>query len=138
MSMRDYAVNDYGMLMTKEMLKMVASKACDGYTEVDYEDDPWGFNEELYDKEIVEYIGSFTGESIEINDDGTNNWGVCEYYNDDVIYYAPTKNISTLFKAAYKNIDEIVDEFRNKLGEYLPADFNYRKYIRNISGTYYG
>ena len=138
MSMRDYAVNDYGMLMTKEMLKMVASKVCDGYTEADYEDDPWGFNEELYDKGIVEYIGSFTGESIEINDDGINNWGVCEYYNDDVIYYAPTKNISTLFKAAYKNIDEIVDEFRNKLGEYLPADFDYRKYIRNISGTYYG
>lgn len=138
MSMRDYAVNDYGMLMTKEMLKMVASKVCDGYTEADYEDDPWGFNEELYDKGIVEYIGSFTGESIEINDDGINNWGVCEYYDDDVIYYAPTKNISTLFKAAYKNIDEIVDEFRNKLGEYLPADFDYRKYIRNISGTYYG
>ena len=33
MSMRDYAVNDYGLLMTKEMLKAVASKAIDGYSD---------------------------------------------------------------------------------------------------------
>ena len=138
MGMRDYAVDDYGLLMTKEMLMMVAAKVCNNYTKKDYEEDEFAFNEELCDEGIVEYIGSFTGESIEINDDGTNNWGVCEYYSDDVIYYAPTKHICTLFKAAYKDIDEMIAEFKNRLGEYLPEDFDYRKYIRNISGTYYG
>lgn len=138
MSMRDYAVDDYGLLMTKEMMKMVASKVCEDYTEEDYEDDEWVFNDELYDHGIVEYIGEFTGESTELNDDGSCNWGVSEYYNADIIYYVATKNISTLFKAAYKDMDEMIEEFRNRLGEYFPADFDYRKYIRHISGTYYG
>ena len=138
MSMRDYAVNDYGLLMTEETVKMIATKVCDGYTEEEYNEDPFGFAYELYEKGVVEYIGSFTGESIAINDNGENVWGVSEYYNDDVIYYAPTSYISTLFKTAYKDMDEMIEDFRNRLGEYLPADFDYRKYIRNISGTYYG
>ena len=138
MSMRDYAVDDYGLLITEEIVKAIASKVCDGYTEEEYNEDPFGFAYELYDKGIVDYINSFTGESIAINDNGENSWGVSEYYNDDVIYYVPTKNISTLFKAAYNDIDEIIAEFKSRLGEYLSEDFEYRKYIRHISGTYFG
>ena len=138
MSMRDYAVNDYGLLMTEETMQMIVSKVCKDYTEEDYKDDPFGFNEAIYNEGIVEFISSFTGESIIINDNGENLWGNGEYYNDDVIYYVPTKNISTLFKAAYNNIDEMIEEFKGKLGKYLPAEFDYRKHIRNISGTYYG
>ena len=109
MSMRDYAVNDYGLLITEEIVKSIASKVCEGYTEEEYKEDPFGFAYELYENGLVEYIGSFTGESIIINDNGENLWGNGEYYNDDVIYYVPTKNISTLFKAAYNNIDEMVE-----------------------------
>lgn len=138
MSMRDYAVNDYGLLITEEIAKNIASKVCEGYTEEEYKEDPFGFAYELYEKGLVEYIGSFTGESIIINDNGENLWGNGEYYNDDVIYYVPTKNISTLFKAAYNNIDEMIEEFKGKLCKYLPVDFDYRNHIRNISGTYYG
>ena len=138
MGMRDYAVNDYGLLMTEEMLKMVAAKVCENYTEEDYEEDEFAFNEELYAEGIVEYISDFTGESITIDDKGENIWSNSETYSYDVIWYVPVKSISTLFKAAYKDMDEMIEEFRNKLGEYLPADFDYRKYIRNISGTYYG
>ena len=138
MSMRDYAVDDYGLLMTREMMKMVASKVCKDYTEEEYEEDEFGFNEQLYDEGIVEYIGDFTGESIAINDKGESCWSVSESYCGDMIWFAPTKNISTLFKAAYENMDEMIEEFRKRLGEYLPADFDYRKYIRHISGTYFG
>lgn len=138
MSMRDYAVDDYGLLMTKEMLKMVASKVCEDYTEEDYDDDEFSFNEDLYVEGIVEYIGDFTGETISINDNGESNWGVSESYSSDILWYVATKNISTLFKAAYKDINEMVDEFRERLGEYFPDDFNYREYIRHISGTYFG
>ena len=138
MSMRDYAVDDYGLLMTKEMVKAIAIKVCDDFTEEEYNNYPFEFAYKLYDKGIVEYISDFTGESIAINDNGENVWGVSEYYNDDVIYYVPTKNISTLFKAAYKNIEVMIEEFRNRLSEYLSEDFEYRKYIRHISGTYFG
>lgn len=138
MSMRDYAVNDYGLLVTEEIVKNIASKVCNDYTEEEYKEDPFGFAYQLYENGLVEYISSFTGESIAIDDNGVQIWGYSEYYNDDVIYYCPTQKISTLFKAAYENMDEMIAEFKQKIGEYLPEDFDYRKYIRNISGTYYG
>ena len=37
-----------------------------------------------------------------------------------------------------ENIDEIIDEFKGKLGEYLPDGFDYRGKIRHVSGTYFG
>ena len=36
------------------------------------------------------------------------------------------------------NMEEIVDEFKSKLGKYLPEDFDYRSRISHICGTYYG
>ena len=138
MSMRDYAVDDYGLLLNEEALKAIVSKVCDDYTEEAYAEDAWSFHDELYDKGIVEYISSFTGESIVINDLGESMWGYGESYGDDVIYFVPTRKISTLFRAAYRDMNDMIAEFRDKLGEYLPADFDYRKYIRHISGTYYG
>jgi hypothetical protein len=136
--MKDYAVDDYGLLITREMLKIVASNVCDDYTDDDYEDDEFAFNEVLYDEGFVEYIGSFTGEAIAINENGENIWGDSESYDDDYIYYVPTTTVSTLFKVAYNNVDELIEEFKEKIGEYLPDDFDYRKYIRHISGTYFG
>ena len=35
-------------------------------------------------------------------------------------------------------MEEIVEELKSKVGEYLPEDFDYRKNIRHISGTYFG
>lgn len=32
MSMRDYAVDDYGLIMTRDMLKTICSKYCPDYT----------------------------------------------------------------------------------------------------------
>lgn len=138
MSMRDYAVDDYGLLMTSETMKMVASKVCDDYTEEAYAEDVWSFHEELYDKGIVEYISSFSGESVVINDLGESVWCDGESYGDDVLYFVPTRRISMLFRAAYRDMNELIAEFKERLGEYLPDDFDYSKYIRHISGTYYG
>ena len=138
MSMRDYAVNDYGLLMTEDMLKIIASKVCDDYSDKNYEDDPWAFNDVLYEKGIVEYISEFTGESIEIMDSGRDNWPLSENWNDDSIWYVPASNCLCLFAKAYENIDEMAQEFKDKIGEYLPDDFDYHEHIRHIVGTYFG
>ena len=37
MSMRDYAVNDYGLVMTRDMLKTICSKYYREYTEEEYD-----------------------------------------------------------------------------------------------------
>lgn len=35
MSMRDYAVDDYGLLLTEETMKVIASKVCDDFEDMD-------------------------------------------------------------------------------------------------------
>lgn len=133
MSMRDYAVRDYGLLLDEETIKIIASKVLADYTDED--DMVYG----LYDKGICEYISEFTGESIPISEDGQVAWCAdSEDYRNEVIVYIPTSNFPTLFKKAYENIDEIIDEFKGKVGEYLPDGFDYRGKLRSISGIYFG
>ena len=91
MSMRDYAVDDYGLIMTRDMLKTICSKYCPDYTKKKYDNDECGFNNDLYEA-----------------------------------------------GAAYHNMDDLVSELRWSLHDYLPIDFDYKKYIRHIVGTYYG
>lgn len=138
MSMRDYAINDYGLVMTMEMLKTICSNYYREYTEEKYNDDEYSFNDALYEEGVVEYISGFTGEAMVIDDNGSDDYNSSEAYNDDTIYYVPTQNYGTLFKAAYANIEELESEFRNKFNKYFPDDFNYRKHICHIVGTYFG
>ena len=138
MSMRYYAVNDYGLVMTREMLKTICSKYYREYTEEKYNDDEYSFNDALYEEGVVEYISGFTGEAMVIDDNGNDDYNSSEAYNDDTIYYAPTQNYGTLFKAAYANMEELESEFRNKFNKYFPDDFDYRKHICHIVGTYFG
>ncbi len=138
MSMRYYAVNDYGLVMTREMLKTICSKYYREYTEEKYNDDEYSFNDALYEEGVIEYISGFTGEAMVIDDNGNDDYNSSEAYNDDTIYYVPTQNYGTLFKTAYANMEELESEFRNKFNKYFPNDFDYRKHICHIVGTYFG
>lgn len=133
MSMRHYAFDDYGLVLDKETVKIIASQVFDDYTE-DETDTVF----DLCDKGICECIGEFTGEAHELSDDGMFSWyDDSRSYDYELIAYIPLKNYPTLFKQAYKNMDEIVEEMKSKIGEYLPEDFDYRSRICHISGTYY-
>ena len=135
MSMRDYAVDDYGLLLTEETMKIIASKVCDDFE--DMEEDEYG--DALYEEGICEYIGDFTGEAGILFDDGLNDWmSNGEMYDGDRIYYIQVSSYPTIFKAAYENMDALIAEFKEKVGEYLPKDFDYRANIRHIVGTYFG
>lgn len=136
MSMRDYAVDDYGLVLDKETVKTIASQVIDDYTEEENVMGVWGY--ELYDRGICEYIGDFTGEAQEIDGQGLYWGGDSQEYYGDVIVYVQATHYPTLFRKAYNNMDEIVEEFKNRIGEYLPEDFDYRKNIRHICGTYFG
>ena len=134
MSMRDYAVDDYGLLLDEETVKTIITKIG-----VDIVEEDFDFSYGLYDEGICEYIGEFTGEAQMINDDGCFYWGNdCKSFNYDSIAYVPLDKYPSLFEKAYNNMEEIVEEFQSKLGEYLPEDFDYRSKICHISGTYYG
>jgi uncharacterized protein (UPF0297 family) len=135
--MRDYAVDDYGLVLDEETMKIIASKVFDDFIDNNEEYGDWGY--EIYDRGKCEYISDFTGEAQELTDDGVYTWGGnSKDYRYDSICYVPTSKYPTLFKRAYNNMEEIVEEFKSKLGKYLPKDFDYRNKIRHISGTYYG
>lgn len=135
MSMRDYAVDDYGLLLDEETIKVIASKVIDDFSHDDTAID-WTY--ELYEHGICEYISEFTGEAQEVDGNGFYWGGESKEYNNDVIAYIQASKYPTLFRKAYNNMDELVEEFKNKVGEYLPDDFDYRSRIRHICGTYYG
>lgn len=141
MSMRDYAVYDYGLLLTKEMMKTLAEKHCKDFTEEDFEMDEFGFYEEVEDVfgGNIEYICEFTGEAKYVEDSGDCGWG-CDtiYFNGAYIYYIPINRRLTLFKAAYKNMDDMIDDFKERVGKYMPDNFDYRANMRYIVGTYWG
>lgn len=135
MSMRDYVVDDYGLLLTEETMKIIASKVCDDFEDID----EYCYGEALYEEGVCEYIGGFTGEAGILFNNGLNDWmKTGEIYDEDRIYYIPCSSYPTLFKAAYENMNVLIDEFKSKVGEYLPEDFDYRSNIRHIVGTYFG
>lgn len=135
MSMRDYAVSDFGLVLDEETIKVIASKVFVDFS--DDEEEDWGYA--LYDMGICEHISEFTGEAQEITDNGAFVWGGdYKTYSNDSINYVPISRFPTLFKKAYNNMEEIIDEFKTKLGMYLTEDFDYRSRICHISGTYYG
>lgn len=132
MSMRYYTYEAYGLVLSEDTMKLICEKA---FAEDPVEDGDYGFA--LYEAGICELVGDFTGELSTITDEGRDIWGKAETI-DDSLFYIPVKKYPSLFKTAYNNMDELVAEFKEALGEYLPADFDYRSNIRHIVGTTFG
>ena len=137
MSTRAYAVNDYGLVMTRDMLKAICKKYFTEFTEKEYDEDENSFNEVLWDAGLVEHIANFTGDATVIDDNGNDMYEDYEAYDADTIYYVATEKFPSLFKTAYSSMDELESEFKNKFSRYLPEDFDYRKHICHIVGTYF-
>ena len=137
---KEYGVHAYAMILTKETMNMLA-KAVYGKEE-DFEENfkkcPLDFYQGLEEKFYLSSISEFTGEACFLQSDGSSDYSVTETFSGDTIYYCEFNNGPLLFDAAYESIDEIVDEMRDRFGEYLPDDFNYRTYLREIIGSYYG
>lgn len=138
--MKDYGVHAYAMILTKETMEMLA-KAVYGKEEnfeENFADCPYNFYNDLEDTFCLSSISEFTGEACFLQSDGTSDYSVTETFSGDTIYYCEFNNSPMLFDAAYESIDEIVEEMKDNFGEYLPDDFNYRSYFREIAGSYYG
>ena len=138
MSRREYAVDNYGFVISDDLMRHLASKICKDFTEGDYNEDRYYFDEAIESRLDVEYISMFDGEAMCILDDGWDDYGHSEYYNDDTIHFIPLTKYPNLFSAAYTSMDEVVGEIRHSIGEYLPDNYNIREYICHIVGTYYG
>lgn len=134
MSMRYNAVDEYGLVIDEKYGRQIAKKLDESYPE---NGNDWIYT--LYDYGICECISEFTGEANTLRDDGRISWDADKvtYYHGDPICFVQLR-YPTLFKQAYRDMDEIIDELKHKVGEYLPDDFDYRNKICNICGVYYG
>lgn len=134
MSMRNRPVYDYGLLLDEETMKFLARKAIDGFTDDDEHDVAY----ELYEHGFGECISGFTGEALKIGDDGRKVYGESVSFDCDTIFYVPVFKFPTLFSNAHRNMDDLVEEFKDEIGKYLPRNFNYKSNIYQICGSYYG
>lgn len=138
MSMRDYAVDDYGLVLNGNHLQMLAARICEYYSEQDFDENRYEYYENVVDELSLESISEFTGEAMYVNNDGSSRWDSVDCYNSDSIYYLGLSKYATLFKSAYDNVDSVIAEFKERIGKYLPDDFPYRYCFRHIVGTYLG
>lgn len=137
MSMHDYAVDDYGLVFNGNHLEVLAAQLFDDYSAQDFDANMYDYIDSLVEKLGIECISNFTGGAIPIEDDGTPKWSGADYYCSDSIYYLSVSNHPTLFKAAYSSADDVIKEFKDKVGKYLPGNFPYRNCLRHIVGTHF-
>lgn len=137
MSMHNWAVEDYGLVLDKTKLKSIASRFFAGYSDAKFEDDPYEYVEHLRDKLGIEYIGEFTGEAFALDENGRDEWGNSELYDADTIYYCPVIRFPGLCIRAYPNMESVYKEFKSRLGKYL-TESDIRESVRHIVGTYFG
>lgn len=133
MSMIENAVNDYGLVLSPDIMKEIAarmqSERDDGYD---------AGESDAADKMGMTWLSEFTGEALVIADTGRDSFWESDLYCCECIYYLPLDRYPSLFAPAYNSIEEAIDEVKESIGEYLPNDFNYRGNIRHIVGTYWG
>lgn len=133
MSMREWACADYGLILDDKAMKCLCEKI--------FIDDPVEEGDEgcaLYEAEICNLFGQFTGEAFGIQDNGSDTWDNSTSYSCDEVYYVPLEKYPSLFGTAYKDINEIIEELKAKIGEHLPDGYDYRANIRHIIGTTFG
>ena len=126
MSMRDYGVQDYGLVLDKNTLKLIAEKLyADEYKdydnpkaafEADFAEDPYDFICGMEDKLGFCSYGEFTGEACRLSEKGEATWIDDVSYSCSNIYYVPLSKNPTLFSAAYTSFQEIINEVKEKFG----------------------
>lgn len=137
MSMVGYGLDEYGLVFNIDHLRFIASKMfkC---TEEEWNADKWSVIDDLCCQFFLCSESCFTGEACAIKDNGETDWGNAIFYSGDPIFYVPISRCPTLFAQAYESMDELICEFKRRIGEYLPDDFDYRNNIRHVVGVYYG
>ena len=133
--MRDYGMDDYGIV-----LNGLGSKKG---KHPDF-DESW--LDQMQGDTPVESQSSFTGEVIPLLDNGSPDWNSTEYFTDKTIYYISVVKHPTLFKQAYRDMKEIVDELAASYRNARKTDYRLPKLtrkeirgmIRYITGCYNG
>lgn len=134
--MHDYPLSDYGFVLSDETLRTIGRQMIPNFNP--YEG--WTITdviEELEDRGYeIQIVGNFSGGTYAITPDEMEF--DYDMYTDETLYYIPLDRTPKMFDVAYKNMDEIVNEIKDKIGEYLPDNFSYENNLKHIVGTTWG
>lgn len=143
MSWDTYAVNDYGIILSDDILIDIARRyrsECDGNTaflqnDVTNQELLGDFIPDVADAYDICYLTGFTGDARAVYEDGCSSETSEECFNYDEVVYLHVPEMPGLFKAPYTGMGELVDYFRQEYGEYLPQDFDYAGNLRHFVGV---
>lgn len=102
--------------------------------------------DELAENDVVEYQSSFTGEAFPLRNNGCEAWDFGERYCDDTVYYISISRYPQFFRAAYKDMDELVSDLTRQYRRARQQDGRLpdltveqiRDNLRSVTGTYCG
>ena len=125
MSMNNWPEYGFGLMLNEEESK----RFCKKYSEVEKD------NKDVYDVEAdIDCCRYYSDEF-----DGRNFWGANGNINDEWItglfFYADRQ--PGAFTTAYLNMDICICEFKEKIGQYMPDDFNWEDHIGYFSASIY-
>lgn len=60
-----------------------------------------------------------------------------EMINDKSILYIESTSTPSYFKTAYDSYESLISEYEEKLSKYFPKNFDYKKRICSITGTWH-
>lgn len=122
MSMQDYSFTGYGIVLNDVVDQDVL--------------------EEMAENDDISSQYSFTGEAFEVKDDGCEDWGKSDTFDDNTVYFVELPKYPRFFRAAYRNMDALMDDmeraYRKVKGLPRFGRKRLRKLFRSIQGTYYG
>ncbi len=89
----------------------------------------------FYDEGIDYYFcNNFTGTASPL-DDETGDFDI--NFHDKYVLYLSTSRKASLCETQYPSLKEIIAEFKEQLGEYLPTNFDWKKHLYSLNGTYF-
>lgn len=135
--MQNNGFSEYAFVVTDEIAKAISKKLFNSSDE-EFEKNKSIYIDRLKEELELNYETEFTGDAYSLNEDGKPDFFKENSYNCELLLYLPLKKPISLFEATYNGFDEIVEEIKGEIGDYLPKDFDYRQNIFFICGTYYG
>ena len=142
MSMDISVFHSYGLLISEESASIILSHMLPIWK---------AEKPELYDRfseadvflNFGEYLNSHYDASFYGNADHLSCYRICdqefsEQETGDYFYFLDLNRSPSLFRPAYTDFREIIQEVKSKIGEILPPDFPFEEYLLEILGETWG
>ena len=142
MSMDISVFHSYGLLISEESASIILSHMLPIWK---------AEKPELYDRfseadvflNFGDYLNSHYDASFYGNADHLSCYRICdqeffEQETGDYFYFLDLNRSPSLFRPAYTDFREIIQEVKSKIGEILPPDFPFEEYLLEILGETWG